>query len=117
MNETQIIEPPSWACVEIFGHRRHYGRIAEVEKFGTKMIRVDVPMGPAAPLIALMEDVPEAFETFFYGGASIFSVTPMTEEAARAYAEQARPKPYTPRSALPRPDTFGHDDDYEDMPC
>ena len=96
-------EVEAWACVEIFGHRRHYGRIGEVEKFGTKMLRVDVPTGPAAPLLQRMATEAEAFETFFYGGASIFSVTPMTEEAARAYAERARPKPYTPRSALPPP--------------
>lgn len=89
----EVEAPDTWACVEVFGHRRHYGRVTEVEKFGTKMMRVDVPGAE-----------PESFETFFYGGGSIFSLTPMTEAAARAYAERDRPKPYTPRSALPPPE-------------
>jgi|SRR5579883_2022307 len=99
----------AWACVEIFGHRRHYGRIAEVERFGTKMLRIDVPSLREAPT----NGEPETFETFFYGGGSIFSLTPMTEEAARAYAERDRPRPFTPRSALPLPDEFGAEFDDE----
>lgn len=112
MNEDQppIVEIAeiAWACVEIFGHRKHYGRIAEVDRFGTKMLRVDVPTQPPAPLI---ED--ESFETFFYGGGAIFSVTPMTEEAARAWAERERPKPYRALDRLPAPDFYGDelDDD------
>ncbi len=31
-----------WAIVEIFGHRRHAGRTIEEERFGAKMLRVDV---------------------------------------------------------------------------
>lgn len=87
--------PPAeeWAHVEIFGHRSHYGRIAEVERFGTKMMRIDVPT----------EDL-EVFETFFYGGGSVFSMTPMTEEACRAYCARYRPRPVTARSALPPPE-------------
>jgi Protein of unknown function (DUF5131) len=41
-----------WALVEVFGHRKHYGRAREVERFGTKMLRVDVPSLTAAPLLA-----------------------------------------------------------------
>ena len=93
--------PEIWALCEIFGHRRHYGKIREVERFGTKMLRVDVPVGPpAAPLLG--ED--ERFETFMYGGGAIFSLTPMTEEAARKWAEAERPKPYRPLDRLPPPD-------------
>jgi hypothetical protein len=87
--------PEEWAQVEVFGHRRHFGRICEVERFGTKMLRVDVPT-----------DSPEVFETFFYGGASIFSVSPMTEETARKWAERARPRPYQASAALPAPEPF-----------
>lgn len=105
-------EPPPeiWACVEIFGHRKHYGRVREVERFGTKMLRVDVPTGPTTPLLEA-----ERFDTFLYGGAAIFSFTPMTEEAARKWAESERPKPYQPLSRLPSPDYYADDDD-EDRP-
>ena len=99
--------PDIWACVEIFGHRKHYGRIKEVERFGTKMLRVDVPAATADPRLG--ED--ETYETFLYGGASIFSLTPMTEEAARKWAEAERPKPYTPMGRLPRPHYDEDDDD------
>ena len=43
--------PEMWAQVEIFGHRRHYGRISEVERFGAKLLRVDVPIATEAPLL------------------------------------------------------------------
>ena len=66
-----------WGQVEIFGHRRHYGRISEFSRFGVLMLRIDTPAG---------DDV----ETFFYGGAAIFSITPMTEEKARSYAQLSR---------------------------
>lgn len=91
-----------WACVEIFGHRRHYGRISEVERFGAKMIRIDVPSAE-----------PATFDTFFYGGAAIFSVTPCTEESARSWAERMRPKPYMPRRELPPPEDDERDEEAE----
>lgn len=100
--------PELWACVEIFGHRKHYGRVREIERFGTKMLRVDVPCGSAAPLLGENEK----FETYLYGGASIFSFSPMTEGAARKWAEAERPKPWKPLNRLPSPE---YDDD-EDRP-
>lgn len=98
--------PAIWACVEIFGHRKHYGRIQEVERFGTKMLRVDVPVSASAPLLG--EE--ERFETFLYGGGSIFSLTPMTEGAARKWAEQERPRPISPLSRLPAPEYYDDDE-------
>jgi len=55
-----------WAIVEIFGHRSHAGRIREEERFGAKMMRIDVPKDgdPAA----------NGWVTHLYGGASIFSL-------------------------------------------
>ncbi|MGE0724739.1 MAG: hypothetical protein AB7O45_10205 [Alphaproteobacteria bacterium] len=60
-------EPPAeeYAIVEIFGHRRHVGRIAEVERFGAKMLRVDVPTDG---------DFEKGFVSHFYGGSSIFGL-------------------------------------------
>lgn len=77
-----------WAKVEIFGHRQHVGRVAEVERFGTKMLRIDEPTADHA-----------VFTTHFYGGASIFSMAPVTEEAARAWVARYRHVP-TPLPAL-----------------
>lgn len=82
-----------WAIVEIFGHRRHAGRISEEERFGTKMLRVDVP--------AIDSDGrPSAWVTRWYAGSALFSVT-HTDEATVLRANH----PYEPASRyLPRPD-------------
>lgn len=64
---------PEWAAVEIMGHRCHYGLIREVERFGSKMLMV-LEYGP--------EDT-EPYRTHYYGGGSIFSITPCTERYAR----------------------------------
>lgn len=55
------------AIVEVMGHRRHVGRILEVERFGTKMLRVDVPNGG---------DFAKGYVSHFYGGQAIFCITP-----------------------------------------
>ncbi|APU92983.1 acetyltransferase [Ochrobactrum phage POI1126] len=98
-----------WAVVEVFGHRRHAGRAREEERFGAKMLRIDIPS------LAWPEDQPEAKEpvitgwvTHFYGGASIFSYTLTTEQTAMQMN-----RPYKPASiyALPEPDLAG-DDEY-----
>jgi len=87
MNDTP--QPPEeWAKVEIFGHRTHVGRTSEVERFGTKMLRIDEPTAD-----------PEVFTTHFYGGSSIFSLSPVTEQAAREWVARYRYQP-PPRPAL-----------------
>ena len=88
-----------WAVVEIFGHRRHVGRCREEERFGAKMLRIDVPVkGDAAA---------NAWRTHFYGGSSIFSYS-LTDEASAVRAN----KPHEPPSgrALPAPDADWSDD-------
>ena len=62
-----------WAVVEIFGHRRHAGRIREEERFGARMLRVDVPTVGA-------DGQPAAWVTHWYTGSAIFSLT-TTDEA------------------------------------
>ena len=86
MNDVSSDDGWEWAVIEIFGHRSHAGRTREVEQFGTKMLRVDVPIkgDPAA----------NGWETHFYGGAAIFSFTLTTEsdvmQANRPYEPAAR---------------------------
>src|SRR3546814_774845 len=80
-----------YGIVEIFGHRRHAGRILEVEQFGSKMLRIDVPTDG---------DFEKGYTSHFYGGAAIFGLVD-TDLATVLKAN----RPYQP--ALPyrsRPD-------------
>lgn len=92
-----------WAIVEIFGHRSHAGRAREEERFGSKMLRIDVPLkgDPAA----------NGWESHFYGGGSIFSYTP-TDEASVMRAN----KPYEApsRFRLPAPDDELDEEDHDE---
>lgn len=89
-----------WAIVEIFGHRRHAGRTREEERFGAKLLRVDVP-NKGAP-------AEHGWTTHYYGGSSIFSFTP-TDEASALRIN----KPYEApsRYLAPPDDADDHDDD------
>lgn len=104
--------PDEYAIVEIFGHRRHAGRILEVDRFGAKMLRVDVPTEG---------DFDKGYTSHFYGGGSIFSLTP-TDLAT----VQRMNRPYRPAGAyLPKPDDADDDgggihaggDEYGDAPA
>lgn len=75
-----------WARVEIMGHRCHYGRTREEERFGAKMLRIDIPI----------DGVPaKGWRTHYYGGSSIFSFT-LTDEAFVLRAN----KPYDPPARI-----------------
>lgn len=100
-----------WAIVEIFGHRRHVGRSREEERFGSKMLRIDVPtFEPDGKTII--------WASHFYGGSSIFSYTPTDEATVMKYAERRYATPAIPYSAQVDDDaTFagpGGEDDHED---
>lgn len=71
-----------WAIVELMGHRRIAGRVSQAEQYGTAMLRIDVP-----------SEKPEEFQTQFYGGTSIYCLTPTTEDIARRVAARSRPSP------------------------
>lgn len=70
----------AWAVVELMGHVRMAGRVTEEEHFGAKLGRIDIPSG-------------EGFFTQFFGGSSVYRMTPVTEEAARAVAARSAPEP------------------------
>ena len=90
-----------WAIVLVMGHRRHVGRTREVERFGIKMVRVDVPT----------KGDPEAhgWTTHFYTGTSLFGFTPCTREAAFAAN-----KPYEPPARLALSARYAADDGDDD---
>ncbi len=90
--ETMEAEPPQYAIVEVLGHRRLVGEVREVERYGTKMLRIDVPIGG---------DFEKGVNTQFYGGASIFSETPCDLQTVQLMNEPyRRPGTYS----LPAPD-------------
>ena len=90
----------SWAIVEIMGHNTIAGFVTEVAKFGVAMMRVDVPDLEVSGII-------KPGFTKFYGGASIYGITPTTEEIARQAAIRLDVRPVSlwvvpdPRPALP----------------
>ena len=73
-----------WAVVELLGHRKLAGRVREETLFGTALLRLDVPTGA---------DGPDGFVTQFYGGGSIYCITPTDEAMARAFAARNQPEP------------------------
>ena len=63
----------TWAVVEIMGHCRHAGRVTEQTIGGGSFIRIDVPAIGDKPAY-----------TKLFGHGSIYSITPCSEEFARA---------------------------------
>ena len=88
-----------WAILEVFGHRKHVGRIREDERFGAKLLRIDVPNKG--------DPDGHGWTTHWYGGASIFSMT-MTDEASAMRANW----PYEPPSQFLMPPRS--DDPFDD---
>lgn len=70
-----------WAVVELMGHVKHAGILTEEERFGVKMGRVDVPTPGGG------------FVTHLFGGASVYRITFVSEEAARAVAAHNESRP------------------------
>ena len=90
--KTDEIKPiQTWAVVELMGHVKTAGQVTEETHFGTVLGRLDVPE---------IGDKPA--NTFFFGGASIFRITPCTEEVARLVLQQNFQAPIV-ADQLPRP--------------
>lgn len=99
MNDAPAFPAGDFAIVELFGHTTLVGRIAEVERFGAKMMALE-------PLFAN-----ELLPAVFHGGAAIYRLTPCSVEVA--FARQPReawqlPAPIrciVPAALLPAPST------------
>lgn len=68
-----------WGIVEVMGHKRFAGRITEQQIAGAALVRVDVPA-------VERRDVQYNAFTKLIGVASIYCITPTTEEVARKAA-------------------------------
>jgi hypothetical protein len=87
----------TWAIVELMGHVRLGGRLTEEERFGVKLGRLDIPSG-------------ETFVTRFFGGSSVYCITIVSEEAARAVAQRT-PEPVQPWELPKQLTATVHEDD------
>jgi hypothetical protein len=103
-----------WAVLELFGHVRLAGHVTEATIGGCSFLRVDVPEREGDGIKF----------TRYFGNGAIYSMTPVSEEVARAVGDGNAAPPVTrwemPRPALPPreepPDSFedqgdGDDDD------
>ena len=72
-----------WGILELMGHRKAAGLVQEVELFGVKMLRIDIPPGDRDPQPLSQ----------IYGGSAIYCLTIVDEETAKAFAQHSRDKP------------------------
>lgn len=75
-----------WAILELMGHRRLAGYVQEVELAGAAFLRLDVPASESA-------EGSHAAATQFYAPASVYCLTPCSQEIAHEIADNARPRP------------------------
>jgi hypothetical protein len=105
-----------WVILELMGHRRLAGYLTEQQIGGAAFIRIDVPAGEGAEGAA-----PSArgwVATQFYSAASVYCITPVTEDLARKVAATSQPRPVERWQLPPAPDVTvgprGADDFDED---
>jgi hypothetical protein len=101
-----MIEDPKptfkeWCVLELMGHRKLAGLVSEQEIAGHGFLRLDIHAskryGPDG-----MEIGTDHKSTQFYSPSSVYAITPVTEDTARAFAEGNQPAPVT-RWELPAP--------------
>lgn len=73
-----------WAILELLGHVKVAGLVTEESHFGTALGRIDIPADDGT------------MTTQYFGGASIYRLTPTTEEIARSVAVRNQPTPAHP---------------------
>lgn len=112
MDEATTIQdetPYEWAIVEVYGHRKHAGRTREEERFGSKMLRVDIPTVEIVPAEGETRASTKVtrWTTQYYGGAAIFSFTPCDEATVMRIN-----RPYEMAARLEyRAEDYGDDDE------
>ena len=98
---------PCFAIIELMGRNVIAGYVSEQVIAGAALLRVDVPATERQPAY-----------TKFFGGTSIYAITPTTEEIAKRAAERLNIRPVS-EWVVPTPtsrqlvDTTT-DDDYDD---
>jgi hypothetical protein len=89
--------------LELLGHRQRMGFIREVEMFGGKLLRIDIPTDGG--------DVTE-----FYGVTSVYALRPASEQVVRDAAKSyGDPRPVQPVDYQPHRLTHANQgNEYED---
>jgi hypothetical protein len=104
MSDNEIKPIQTWAIVELMGHVKSAGMVSEETHFGTVLLRLDVPASDG-----------NQPRTEFYGGSSIYRLTPCTEEVAMLVLKRSTPVqivPYElPRPKFGQPELIEQDDD------
>ncbi len=72
MTDTQVETFNEWAIVDVMGHQRFVGKVSEQVIAGQGFVRVDIPATSTTPAW-----------TKLIGTASIYAITPVSEEIAR----------------------------------
>lgn len=94
-----------WAIVELMGHRRLAGMVTEVSVAGAGMLRVDIPTKGDGDFTL----------TQFYPPSSLYALTPVAEDIARAVAKATASSPVhsweMPRALPPAIDAEVDDSD------
>lgn len=70
-----------WGILELMGHVKTAGLISEQELFGTTLGRIDIPIDDGQMI------------TQYFGGGSVYRLTPVSETVARAFAARNKPRP------------------------
>jgi hypothetical protein len=76
----------TWAVVELLGHNQHAGWLTEELHFGAKLGRVDIPDTHSS-------DPKAVLKTHYFGGSSVFRITPCDEATARRIAGYSQSAP------------------------
>lgn len=77
---TTVEKFDEWAVVEIMGHKKYSGHVTEHAMGGSSFVRIDVPE------ITLNNGQNLAPFTKLFGAGSVYCISPVTEETARAFA-------------------------------
>jgi hypothetical protein len=105
---TEVAKFEQWCVVEIMGHKRFAGFVSEQSLGGTSFVRVDVPE------VTTEDGTKLAAFSKIFGAASIYCLSPCTEETARAFAARLRTEAFSlyeaPRLPAPSKSTEADDD-------
>ncbi len=94
--EASAFDFEGWAILELMGHRKLGGYV----RMSGPLIRIDIRDEDDKPVV-----------TQWYGGHSLYCLTPTTEAVAKRLTRALRPEPVAPYElALPEP---RHDPDYD----
>lgn len=98
----------TWAVVELLGHNRHAGWLTEELHFGAKLGRVDIPDTHSS-------DPKAVLKTHYFGGSSVFRITPCDEETARRIAAYEQPAPTSLQLGAPEPASHVADSEFTEV--